>query len=200
MYSRACKRVWSAWRWRVLSACGALWLLLGTLPAPAPLASSARFPLVAPRALAHKLADFSTHLLLYPHLGEWSVEEESGNFTAWRYAVSYACGARCSGRARVLALDRHAPDVPAPSEHLVLVAHRACTRPPLPLWPETCEEWETETVIVSDGARGSVVRERARASCPALRRLLPGSCAGRLRAARDHHFLRLQALLTGTQA
>ncbi|KAI5631426.1 hypothetical protein NE865_15858 [Phthorimaea operculella] len=200
MNPRSWKRTWSVWRWRCLLAVGVLCLLLATLPPPAPLVTSARYPLVAPRQLAHKLADFSTHLLLYPRLGEWSLEEESSNYTAWRYSVSYSCGARCTGRARVLAVDRRAPHAPeheAPSEHLVLVAHRACTQALLLPWPDTCDEWETETVIVSDGVRGSVVRETARATCPALRRLVPGGCARRLRAARDQHFHTLRALLAG---
>lgn len=57
--------------------------------------------------------------------------EESSNGSAWRYEVEYACGARCAGRAQVLALDSaHA--------HRVLVAHRTCSPPAALAWPALC--------------------------------------------------------------
>ncbi|XP_049869225.1 uncharacterized protein LOC126368988 [Pectinophora gossypiella] len=176
----------------------ALLLLLGAAllpaPAPAPLTTRASFPRTRPRALARLLADFSAHARLYPQLGEWTVEEESGNYSAWRYSVAYRCGARCAGRAAVLALDEHAaaPRHAPPPRYRVLVAHRSCTHVPLLGWPLFCEWWETETVV-EEGAGGAQLWERAAGSCGALQRMR--GCAARLRAQRDDHLRRLRALL-----
>ncbi|CAG5024982.1 unnamed protein product [Parnassius apollo] len=90
---------WRAGWWRAGAALLLLAALLPRVPLHSHLASD--FPHLTPHELAHFLADFSNYPKLYPDLESWTVEEEAGNYTWWRYSVSYTCGARCSGRADV---------------------------------------------------------------------------------------------------
>ncbi|KAM3956960.1 uncharacterized protein ACR2FA_009083 [Aphomia sociella] len=132
---------WSRRRWypALLVLCGAALYAATRLCAPVELISEAEFPQVRPAALAHMLADFSTHPLT--ERGSWSVEEESSNYTAWRYSVTYECGARCVGRAAVLALEpRHGHA----AAHRVRVRHSYCTALPLLPWPQFCDQFLRE--------------------------------------------------------
>ncbi|XP_026318390.1 uncharacterized protein LOC113229112 [Hyposmocoma kahamanoa] len=163
--------------------------LAALLPARVALRSAASFPHVPPRRLAHHLADFSYHSRFYPHMGEWAVLEESSNGSAWRYEVEYACGERCSGRARVLALDSaHA--------HRIFVAHRTCSPPPALPWPALCDEWETETVVTGAGdPEGARLEEHVVAKC-SWWRAISGACSRLLLQRRDAHFTHLHALFS----
>lgn len=145
--------------------------------------------------------------------GEWAVLEESSNGSAWRYEVQYTCGARCAGRARVLALD-------GTREHRVIVAHRACGPPPALPWPLLCgasiscrgpqrtpfgrvtrgafvaDEWDTETVVTGAGdGEGARLEETVAAKC-SWWGAISGGCARCLVERRDAHFMRLHALFS----
>ncbi|CAG4992252.1 unnamed protein product [Colias eurytheme] len=195
MYSgrrgRGCVRAAAA-RWRLGAALGALALAL-CVRLPREHLLVAHFPQHTPKQLAHFLADFSNYPNLYKHIDSWSIEEESGNYTAWRYVASYGCGPRCTGRADVSAHNERTPPA-EPHAHRLYLHDVHCTRLPLLYWPQFCEEIEVESEIVSaaeaarlgaegaegagGAARGSRLAERARAWCGALQ-LLAGRCAPR---------------------
>ncbi|XP_068632089.1 uncharacterized protein [Battus philenor] len=180
-------------RWCVWVLAAAAAALLVRVPQEA--RGAAQFPRTTPHALAHALADFSAHPRLDPHIGAWTVEEEAGNYTWWRYAVRYACGARCEGRAVLQhevgappgAGGRRSPRHGPADEHRLLLADSRCTRLPLLPWPWFCDDTEVETSIeagAGGGAGGGArLRERARGSCGALHALL-GRCDLRERRAR----------------
>ncbi|XP_038211893.1 uncharacterized protein LOC119832302 [Zerene cesonia] len=209
MYSgrrgRGCVRAAAA-RWRSVAALAGLALAL-CVRLPREHLLVAHFPQHTPKQIAHFLADFSNYPSLYSHIDSWSIEEESGNFTSWRYVASYSCGSRCAGRAAVSAHDERAPAAPgaalAPLAHDEASAHRLylhdvhCTRLPFIFWPQFCEEIEVESEIRSaagaagaaGAARGSRLAERARSWCGALQ-LLVGRCAPRLSREAHLHALR----------
>ncbi|XP_013169486.1 PREDICTED: uncharacterized protein LOC106119145 [Papilio xuthus] len=147
--------------------------------------NSADFPLVSSHDLAHYLADFTNHPKLDPEIEAWSVEEEEGNYTWWRYTVRYECGARCLGRVRVMhaagatsaAGARHG----AAADHHLRVMDSRCTRVPLLPWPWFCEEIEVEMSIEQEGS-GARLRESARSAC-SLPLALVGRCRMRERRA-----------------
>lgn len=148
-----------------------------------------------------------SHQTLDVPSGAWAIEEEAGNYTSWRYAVAYECGARCAGRAVVAAHDEHAGaarhDAQGPPRaHRVHVALRECRRAPLLPWPAACgecprprrrraraagadarlspsESWDTWWVVRGAAGGAARVRARASASCGALR-VLSGGCAGEM--------------------
>ncbi|CAK1595658.1 unnamed protein product [Parnassius mnemosyne] len=191
------RSVGAGW-WRV----GAALLLLAALLPRVPLHShlAADFTHLTPHELAHFLADFSNYPKLYADLESWMVEEEAGNYTWWRYSVSYTCGARCTGRAAVWhaagdAAGGAAGDTPrhgAAPAHRVRVLDSRCTRLPLLPWPQLCEESEVETLIVERVGGGARLEERARGACGAL-----AAAAARcdLPARRRQHLLALRHAL-----
>ncbi|XP_059056924.1 uncharacterized protein LOC131850641 [Achroia grisella] len=198
----------------LVAACCAAAVLAGLRPAP-DLLTQAEFPGVRPAAVAHLLADYSSHPLT--QRGTWSVEKEWSNYTSWQYIVSYDCGARCSGRATVEAHDpHHDPRAGAHAgshagahasdggEHRVRVVHAHCTRLPLLPWPQLCGETDTETVVRGGGAEGGArVSERARSRCvgaAAALAALAGACGDQrlLRAQRHLHLQHLRRALAAT--
>ncbi|KPJ18283.1 hypothetical protein RR48_04729 [Papilio machaon] len=146
---------------------------------------SADFPLVSSHHLAHYLADFTNHPKLDPEIGAWSVEEEEGNYTWWRYTVRYECGARCAGRVRV----QHAAGAASAAsvrhgtaaEHDLRVLDSRCTHLPLLPWPWFCEETEFEMRIEQVGS-GARLLENARGAC-SVPLALAGRCNMRERRA-----------------
>ncbi|KAL0892606.1 hypothetical protein ABMA27_014335 [Loxostege sticticalis] len=168
---------------------------------PARLDAVAEFPRVRPADLAHLLADVSTHTLIP---ASWSLEEEAGNYTMWRYAVSYACGARCAGRASVSAHERRArPQHGAATEHQVRVRRRHCRTLPLMPWPQLCDEIETEWLVTGTGDAngGARLEEVALARCDAWAALLAACPAARdLRLQREAQLRRLRDMLAGRAA
>ncbi|KAL4704123.1 hypothetical protein ACJJTC_003408 [Scirpophaga incertulas] len=137
-------------------------LALSASMAPAVISSAAHFPHVAPARLAHLLADISAHTLN----GPWSLDEESGNYSSWQYAVSYACGDRCVGRARVSAMEAGVPRHGLTARiHSVMLVREQCTSIPMLPWPAFCEKLEIESVVNEDGNGGSWLRETVVVRC-----------------------------------
>ncbi|XP_063618704.1 uncharacterized protein LOC134791584 [Cydia splendana] len=169
-------RPWSMW-WRRHSgwrARAALLLALAALlalrvPVASELSAELRAP---PHKLAALLADFNSLRLLYPHISSsWKLESQWSNYTSWRYSLSFSCGARCSGAARVRAHDEYAAGPAHGSAH----AHRGdftihtCRKLPLFFWPDFCEELEVEWFVGGgeggeggEGAARYVERARSR--------------------------------------
>ncbi|CAH2080315.1 unnamed protein product, partial [Iphiclides podalirius] len=141
---------------------------------------SADFPRLSPRALAHFLADFSNYPKLYPDIYSWSVEEESGNYTSWRYSVSYSCGERCVGRVEVWHGEEGAGA--GGGRHLLRVVDERCSHLPLLPFPRFCAE----------GPMGARLAESARGACGPAQALL-GRC--RLAARRRRHLDALRLAL-----
>ncbi|XP_041978223.1 uncharacterized protein LOC121732420 [Aricia agestis] len=138
----------------------------------------ADFPRTAPAALAHHLADFSNYQRADETIGSWWVEEEDGNYSWWRYAAAFECGARCRGRALLQshALHDAAPQHGAAARHTVHLSDRRCRTLPLLPWPTFCDESEIEMEVRPSGTgAGSRLLRRVRYSCGALSLLL-GSC------------------------
>ncbi|KAG7299110.1 hypothetical protein JYU34_017617 [Plutella xylostella] len=148
--------------------------------------SARNYTRVTPRNLAHKLADFNTQRVLHPHMGAWLLESEESNASAWRYAVRYTCGARCSGRATLIAKD-------LPNAQHVVLSDRRCTHLPLLSWPTYCYETHTSAEVTTT-ADGALYRERAHARCSALRAWF-GACSDELRGERELVMRRLAEML-----
>ncbi|CAG9786411.1 unnamed protein product [Diatraea saccharalis] len=188
---RVARRRWV--RTGVVGACVACVLLAAArLLAPPTHAYAAHFARVRPADLAHLLADISANT--HPIPGSWSLEEESGNYSMWRYAVSYVCGARCVGHVWVEAHEvagggpRHGLSAPM---HRVTVRRLHCTALPLLPWPSLCDEVETESVVSGEGD-GCRLQETVRARCGAAAALL-AACTTRADV-RAHSHARLQRL------
>ncbi|CAK1546872.1 unnamed protein product [Leptosia nina] len=168
-------RGWDRWRAAGLVAACALATLWLRVPVESRV--EAHFPHCTPTRLAHFLADFSNHRRLDPRLGigSWRIEDEVSNYSSWEYGVSYECGIRCTGRARVSTHDELAP-----REHRTRMHYAHCT--PWSGILQRCEEAEVESVAKEAPGGGAVLQESARIWCGALQ-LLSGAC--RVRRLRD---------------
>lgn len=128
---------------------GRFWCAVATLVAAAWAAAALRlsreavarelFRGVAPHAVAHLAADWSTH----PRagVGAWAVVRERANYSAWEYAVRYECGARCEGHAEVRAHEVTGATAPRHGHadaHRVTITQTECTQLLLLPWPLFC--------------------------------------------------------------
>ncbi|XP_053607759.1 uncharacterized protein LOC128673731 [Plodia interpunctella] len=194
-------RRWSARRWcgALLLAAVALQLARLAAPAPAALVSTVTFPRAQAAAVAHLLADFSTHPSPFSIPVSWSIEKEASNYTSWRYSVSYECGPRCAGGAEVAAHDDGGPRHGlAARAHRVRVINTFCVSLLLLPWLQFCGEIETMSVVRADEmSGGALLEERAEARCGAAAALALGGRCGRahLQALRAQHLQYVRAAL-----